>query len=421
MKYAWLGCLLVGSQLFAGTQDSEFNVNTRYTVETVVVSGDGWTSNLGADPHSGQFSTILRRDILALIGNKLNPAVVDQMASRLRREFHAHSVEQHVRRGKAPESVQVIFAIRSRPTRFDLSVPKFLYNSRQGWDGEVEGVATVASHSRFTGVIVSDSDELAERYAGVLARYDNNSLASDRVRLGFEFESYHDEWSGNTTALAPTDSSVGNLYRARENFQPEATVVLFKPVSLTVGSSFERLQDEGMAGQFESANAMFTTLRYHDSTENSDGQRDLDATYSLRAATRALGSDYVYARHRLDFRYTVTHGKTVVIEDLSAGMITGRAPLYERFVLGNSSTLRGWNKYDLDPLGGNRMVHNSVDVRYGLFQVFYDSGAIWDRNDSATFRHSVGVGVRQGIFSLALAFPLREGRMDPVLILGMNY
>jgi len=47
MKYAcprvlrpgvlWLGCLLIGGILSAGTQDSEFNVNSRYTVETVSV------------------------------------------------------------------------------------------------------------------------------------------------------------------------------------------------------------------------------------------------------------------------------------------------------------------------------------------------------------------------------------------------
>ena len=43
MKYAWLGCLLVGSLLFAGTQDSDLNVNKRYTVETVIVAGKGWT------------------------------------------------------------------------------------------------------------------------------------------------------------------------------------------------------------------------------------------------------------------------------------------------------------------------------------------------------------------------------------------
>ncbi|HTX36378.1 MAG TPA: BamA/TamA family outer membrane protein [Bryobacteraceae bacterium] len=421
MRYAWLGCLLLGSQLLAGTQDSEFNVNTRYTVETVVLSGDGWTSNLGADPHGGKISSILRRDILALIGNKLNPAALDQMANRLRREFHAHTVERHVLRGKAPESVQVVFKIELRPTRFDLSVPRFLYSSRQGWSGGVQGAATVALHNSFTVGIVSDSDQLAERYAGVVARYENTSLGADRARLAFQFESYHDEWSNNTLALQPAESSVGGLYRSRENFQPEATLVLAKPLSLTIGTSFERLQEESPDAPVQSANAVFSTLRYHETLEDSDNQQDLDADYSLRSANRALGSDFIYARHRWDFRYTLNHGKAVVIEDLSAGIITGRAPIYERFVLGNSSTLRGWNKYDLDPFGGNRMVHNSVDLRYGLLQIFYDSGAVWDRGDSATIRHSAGIGVRQGIFSLALAFPLRDGRIDPVLLLSMNY
>jgi hypothetical protein len=421
MKYAWLGCLIFGSLLFAGTQDSEFNVNTRYTVETVVVSGDGWSSNLGTDPHSEKISSMLRRDILALIGNKLNPVALDQMASRLRREFHARTVEHHVLRGQTPEYVRVIFQIKLRPTRFDLSVPKFLYSTRQGWNGAVEGSATVASHNAFTVGIVSDVDELTERYAGVVARYENTSLGADRARLGFEFESYHEQWNANTLALQPTDSNVGAPYRARENFQPEATFVLAKPLSLTIGTSFERMQDEGPAAQTQSSNAMFTTLRYHELLEDSNNQQDLDAAYSLRAATRVLGSDFIFSRHRWDFRYTLTRGKTVIIDDLSAGVITGHAPLYERFVLGNSTTLRGWNKYDLDPLGGDRMIHNSVDVRYGIFQIFYDSGAVWDHNDSAVVRHSAGIGVRQGIFSLAVAFPLREGRIDPVLILGMNY
>lgn len=421
MKYAWLGCLLFGSLLFAGTQDSEFNVNTRYTVETVVVSGDGWSSNLGTDPHNEKISSMLRRDILALIGNKLNPVALDQMASRLRREFHARTVEHHVLRGQTPEYVRVIFQIKLRPTRFDLSVPKFLYSTRQGWNGAVEGAATVASHNAFTVGIVSDADELTERYAGVVARYENTSLGADRARLGFQFESYHEQWNANTLAFQPADSNVGAPYRTRENFQPEATFVLAKPLSLTIGTSFERMQDEGPAAQTQSANAMFTTLRYHELLEDTNNQQDLDAAYSLRAATRVLGSDFIYARHRWDFRYTLTRGKTVIIDDVSAGVITGHAPLYERFVLGNSNTLRGWNKYDLDPLGGDRMVHNSVDVRYGIFQIFYDSGAVWDHNDSAVFRHSAGIGVRQGIFSLAVAFPLREGRIDPVLILGMNY
>ena len=46
MKYAWLGCLFVGSLLFAGTQDSDLNVNKRYTVDTVIVAGKGWKTNV---------------------------------------------------------------------------------------------------------------------------------------------------------------------------------------------------------------------------------------------------------------------------------------------------------------------------------------------------------------------------------------
>ena len=123
----------------------------------------------------------------------------------------------------------------------------------------------------------------------------------------------------------------------------------------------------------------------------------------------------------MEFRYTWTRGKQVVIDDAMAGVITGKAPLYERFSLGNSSTLRGWNKYEIDPLGGNRMLHNSVEYRYGVFQAFFDMGAIWDVGETVVARNSAGVGIREGPFSIAVAIPLRDGRIEPVLMIGMNY
>jgi outer membrane translocation and assembly module TamA len=147
----------------------------------------------------------------------------------------------------------------------------------------------------------------------------------------------------------------------------------------------------------------------------------LEADYDLRAGSHALASDFAYSRHRWGFRYRFTHGKHELVDDGWGGMLFGQAPLFERFVLGNSTSLRGWNKFDLDPLGGNRVVHNSVEYHYGVFQVFCDSGAIWDNGQSPVARSSAGVGLRQGIFSLALAFPLREGRVDPVFMVGMNY
>ena len=81
MKYLWIGCLLVaGCPIFAGTQDSEFNVNTRYTVENILVAGAGWTTDLVAS-HDDHISFGIRRDLVALIGQKLNPAALDEVVA----------------------------------------------------------------------------------------------------------------------------------------------------------------------------------------------------------------------------------------------------------------------------------------------------------------------------------------------------
>jgi hypothetical protein len=419
MKLAWLGCaLLLSSRLPAGTQDPEFNVNTRYTVETVIVSGDGWTTDLASD-HDEKISSGLRQQIAALIGTKLNPGLLDDLSARLRKEFQARTVTHRLLRGASPEYVQVVFEVKLRPTRFDVSVPKFLYNAKQGWSGAVEGTATVA-HNGLTFGLVSDRDELAERYTGLVARYENTSLGTDHVHLRFQFESYHEQWNSATRAEASGDDFSG-VYRARQNFEPTVTFVLAKPLTLSVGAGFQRLEEEAPAAHTDAANALITTLRYHRRLDDSEYQQDLDADYDLRAAARILASDFIYTRHHWGLRYALTHGKHRLSDNFMAGVVAGRAPLFERYVLGNSTSLRGWNKYEIDPVGGNRMAHNSVEYRYGCFQVFYDSGAVWDGGQPVTVRHSVGTGLRQGPLFVAIAFPLREGRMDPIFMLGMNY
>ncbi len=430
MKYAWLACLLLGSLLSAGTQDSEFNVNSRYTVENVVISGNGWTLSL--DPqgdHDGRISKGLRKEIATLVGAKLNPSALDDFARRIQKELHARSVEHRVLRGASPDFVQVIFEVKLPPTRFDVSVPKFLYNSKQGWSGAVEGTVSVRQNG-FTFGLVSDGDELAERYAGLVARYENGRVGSDRVRLRFQFESYHEQWNRATLEDLNPDSQdfddgafsrTSAPYRTRQNFEPVVTIAIARPLTVSAGASFERFQNQYPDPHTEAANAMVAAVRFQRRFEGADNQQDVNADYSLRAANRALDSDFVYARHRAEMRYMLTRGKNVLIDDVSVGAISGRAPLFERFYLGNTSTLRGWNKYDLDPVGGNRMVHNTVEYRYGVFQVFYDTGSVWDSTETATVRHAAGVGLRQGSFSLALAFPIRDGRVDPILMVGMNY
>ena len=50
--------------------------------------------------------------------------------------------------------------------------------------GLAEGTATVGSQA-FTFGVVSNGDDLAERYSGILARYEDKKLGSDRVRFRF--------------------------------------------------------------------------------------------------------------------------------------------------------------------------------------------------------------------------------------------
>jgi hypothetical protein len=175
----------------------------------------------------------------------------------------------------------------------------------------------------------------------------------------------------------------------------------------------------------QSANAATLDVRYGRKMEGGTVQQRVEGKYSLRVATRALGSTYAYARHMISFKYEAKSGRNVASDEFTAGAIAGEAPLFDRFVLGTSSTLLGWNRFQIDPLGGSRVVHNELTYGYrigeGTVEVIYDAGALWQSDRQAFLRHSLGFAYKQGIFVLATGFPIREGRMEPVFMAGMNY
>jgi hypothetical protein len=419
MKNAWLACLISGGMLFAGSQDSDLNVNKRYTVDAVTVAGKGWRTDLS--DQSDKLSAGVRRDLLSLIGQKLNPGVLDDLAARLKKEFSAREVTHHLLRSDTPEHVRVEFEIKSSRGNVDVNVTKFLYSSKQGWSGAGD-VGFTAGQNKFLAGLISDGDSLIERNTGITARYENKHLGTDRVNLRFQVATYHEQWNRNTLdAIEAHPGLTSDAYRARQSFQPSASIAIAKPLTLEVGASFENLENQYPVSHTEAAHALVTALRYQQRFEQADALQDLDAQYTLRAATRVLGSDFVYVSHLWRFHYRLTHGKHQVTDEISGGLITGRAPLFDRFVVGNSYYLRGWNKYDLDPLGGNHLAHNTVEYRYGPFQAFYDTGAVWDNGQPVIQRHSVGVGVKESIFSLAVAFPIRSGHVEPILMMGMIY
>jgi outer membrane protein assembly factor BamA len=402
-------------------QAADANVNSRYTVESISFDGQ----------RHYRLSTAALDEMHRLIGAKVSTEALNRLARRLRNELRATEVTFRLARGGEANHVKVLLQVDKRKSNFDLSIPTFSYNSRQGWTGAAE-VATTIGANTITAGAVSDGDTLAERFTGLKIRYDRLSLGTDRIRLGFEFDSYHELYDRATLIALDNNqsSSLGaGAYRSRTNFEPSATFVLVKPLTLRVGLSFEQLEPQVSAAHFESANAVVNTLRYHQRWESSDAtNQELDAGYNLRAATSLLGTGVAYTRHLVNVRYGIRHEQQSVEVTVAAGVIYGHAPLFERFILGNSSTLRGWNKYDLDPVGGNRMMYGSVTYGYHIMRVFYDTGSVWDQGKPLDVKHSAGIGVssglgifKKGAILLAVAFPIRPGRVDPVFIAGMNF
>ncbi len=412
MKHLVILSLLLASGAGLHAQERNENVNGRYLIESVDITGVERSS----------LSRSLRDDIRALIGGRFDEERLDRILNRLLHDFPDYEITRKVSRGDKPGHVKIVFEMElaGRRDRFDLSVPRGHYNSRLGWTGEIE--ATVRVHANeFSGSILSDGERAVERFAGVTARYENRRPGTNRARIAFDFESFHNIWNGATVRALEQNPDAPGIYRTRQNFQPSATLLPARGLQITAGTSFQRLQQQFPAAHTEAANAVIGTLRYDRLLESSGpNTHRLGAGYGLRAATRILDSDYVYSRHTWDFDYALWRGANRVNVAFAAGVLTGRAPLYERFVIGNSMTLRGWNKYDLAPLGGGRAVTGSLEYRYRAFRVFYDNGAVWSKGEDPSLKHSAGAGLQLGDFAMLIAFPIKSGRATPVFMAGLN-
>ncbi len=389
----------------------DMNVNAKYLVESVEVSGQkNW-----------HISDALRAEVNKMIGSKLDYQALDRLADRIKKELKVPAVSVNVGKGTEPGHVVVDFEVpKSHEQPVELNVAKFLYDSKIGWSGEGAGSTTIKGN-KFTFGMISDSDALVERYAGIKVRYERKRLGTDRLRLRFEFNSFHEQWN-SATLLA---SEGAGLYRTRQEFMPEATLVIAAPLELDFGASFSRFRPEQPGANTESSNAVVSTLRYHQrwgSDHDKSGRtQELNASYSLRAAIRALETDADFKRQMGQARYRFKRDHNTVDVGFIAGTINGNAPLWEKFVAGNATVLRGWNKFDLDPLGGSHIVHGSIDYGFHWLQVFYDTGAIWDTPQERAPKQSVGTGFKKDGFQVAVAFPIRSTRIEPIFYAGLNF
>ena len=202
--------------VFGWNPQEDVNVNSRYTVERVKVSGN-FSARVGHE---------LQQELDSVVGQKLDHSVLERLSARIRHDLRVQRVAIRVLRGQAPEHVTVVFEVESgRRKDFDVDVPKFAYHSRQGWTGIGEATTTLGNTVMTFG-LASEGDEMVERFSGIRTRLERESVGTKRLRFRFEFDSYHERWNDSTLSALSMDPRLPGTYRTRKNFQPTATVVI---------------------------------------------------------------------------------------------------------------------------------------------------------------------------------------------------
>ena len=122
--------------------------------------------------------------------------------------------------------------------------------------------------------------------------------------------------------------------------------------------------------------------------------------YSIEWA--GLGGDFDFTKFTADYRYYYrAGGESVWALNLGAGYVDGDMPLSQRFSMGGSDTLRG---YEDDQFRGNSMLRATLEYRFPIVKkvqgvLFTDNGYAWDKRhedefDLGLIKNSFGVGLR---------------------------
>jgi hypothetical protein len=391
------------------------NINARYIVETVDLEG----------PYN-EISQQLRDDLQKLVGRRLDTDEAERLQERLKGELPGRDVARRISKGSQTGRIRVVFEIFEEPwIRFAPTRSKLVYHSEQGWSGVLDiPMSSSRSRHRFTaGVAFNDIDELIEEYSGFRLAFESRMIGTEKLGARLEFSRYNQTWEDATLTALASNPGIPELYRNRLTVEPTATFAFNPRVRINGGVSISELESLSNSPNSQMANAwLFGISGDHLWQGSRDVRQRVEASYQLRAAVKGLDSDLVYKRHLGQARYQFDQGRSEAIASLSLGYITGDAPLFERFSLGNSSTLRGWDKYDIAPLGGERMFHSSVEYRYSHVAVFFDTGSVWDRNTDSKVRYSTGFGIHSDNSFLTVGFPLNnDNDSGPIFTAGVRF
>lgn len=390
------------------------NINARYVVEDVAVGGAA--VELGQE---------LRDDLRTLVGKRLNYSEMRRLTERLRDALPGYDVTRRVARGTRPGTVRVSFEVYKRPwTRFLPSRSKLVYHQDQGWSGALDiPMSGARARRRVTvGFALGNSDDLIEEYSGFRVAAESRVVGTERVGASLEISRYTQSWEGETLEALAAAPSVPRAYGSRLTVEPMLSVAFTPSVRAHAGASVTELGQLAPLSGSVMANAWVLGVSAdHEWRRSTSWRQSIDASYQLRTAEGGLGSDLGYTRHVARARYQFQQGHTTVVAASAAGRLSGQAPLFERFTLGDTATLRGWNRYDIAPIGGARMIHQSLELRYASVALFVDAGSVWEPGDTAQARYSTGVGLHGDNGFITLAFPLNSRGAGAIFMMGVKF
>jgi len=395
--------------------DLSENINARYVVESVDIEGP-----------SNEVSQQLRDDLQKLVGRRLDTEEADRLKNRLENELQGRNVARRISKGSETGRIRVVFEIVEEPwIPFVPTGSKLVYHAEQGWSGALDfPISTTRSRHRFTaGVVFNDIDELIEEYSGFHLAFESRKIGTDKLGVRLDFARFNETWEDATLSALAISPSIPEPYRNRLTFEPSVTFAFSPSVRFTGGVSLSDMESLTHAPDSQKANAWVAGISADHTWRSSDGDasQSFEASYGLRAAVDGLDSDLFYKRHVGQASYRYKQGHSEALGSISLGYITGQPPLFERFSLGNSTTLRGFDKYDIAPTGGERMFHSSIEYRFYHVGVFFDTGSVWDRDASAKIRYSTGFGVNNDNFFLLLGFPLNGDDATPIFMTGVRF
>jgi hypothetical protein len=314
-------------------RDLESNINARYIVESVELSGID----------EAEVSAGLLVEMQSLVGARLDTSQAEGIEDRLETELSGYTVRRRIERGNERGWIRLVFDVEKAPwIPFRPSRSMIAYHSRQGYSGVIDiGLSPRRRHRVTLGGVLWNNEDLIEEYAGYRLGYENRFLGTERLGVRIEYSSFRQKWRKATLDAMAPDPGVPGAYRERQSIETDLTFAFSPSLRARVGASFNAMESHSMSPESETANAAVVAISYDREWEGSGSDHSVQASYEIRSGTRVLESDLVYTRHFGEVRFAFSRGPSAVTSDFLAGRLTERAPLYERFALDNVSTLRG--------------------------------------------------------------------------------